>query len=94
MSQEQPPFGLPGPVLAGIQRRPDPELRLIAPLCSRNSLLVALTDSEKHFKNPGTKVLGFLFSPSPSNGIPIPSMPCALSDQESAEYFQNRMHLP
>ena len=31
MSQEQPPFGLPGPVLAGIQRRPDPELRLIAP---------------------------------------------------------------
>ena len=26
MSQEQPPFGLPGPVLAGIQRRPDPGL--------------------------------------------------------------------
>ena len=31
MSQEQPPFGLPGPVLAGIQRRPDPGLSLVAP---------------------------------------------------------------
>ena len=29
MSQEQPPFGLPGPVLAGIQRRPDPGLSLM-----------------------------------------------------------------
>ena len=28
MSQEQPPFGLPGPVLAGIQRRPDPGSRI------------------------------------------------------------------
>ena len=31
MSQEQPPFGLPGPVLAGIQRRPDPGLSLMTP---------------------------------------------------------------
>ena len=31
MSQEQPPFGLPGPVLAGIQRRPDPGLSLMLP---------------------------------------------------------------
>ena len=34
MSQEQPPFGLPGPVLAGIQRRPDPGLSLIAQRCA------------------------------------------------------------
>ena len=32
MSQEQPPFGLPGPVLAGIQRRPDPGLIMTPPL--------------------------------------------------------------